>query len=83
MMPLQISGGNQRPHYPQISTLTTCIGAKMVDNRFRFEGLIKALCALASERGNLNDRVDAAISRLPITPPTQMRNATMSVSALH
>jgi hypothetical protein len=55
----------------------------MVDNRFRFEGLIKALCALASERGNLNDRVDAAISRLPITPPTQMRNATMSVSALH
>jgi hypothetical protein len=22
MMPLQISGGNQRPHYPQISTLT-------------------------------------------------------------
>jgi hypothetical protein len=53
----------------------------MADNRF--EGLIKALCALASERGNLNDRVDAAISRLPITPPTQMRNATMSVSALH
>jgi hypothetical protein len=50
----------------------------MVDNRFRFEGLIKALCALASERGNLNDRVDAAISRLPITPPTQMRNATMA-----
>ena len=58
-MPLQISGGNQRPHYPQISTLTICIGAKMANNRF--ESFIKALCALASERGDLNDRVDAAI----------------------
>ena len=27
----------------------------------RFENLIKALCILASERGDLNDRVDAAI----------------------
>ena len=27
----------------------------------RFESFIKALCALASERGDLNDRVDAAV----------------------